>query len=65
MLCSEHAPRDTALSSPLTCRCSLFSSVESQSVLSYLSNVSFPLCLPSSLPWAALGPDSCSVGIEE
>lgn len=32
----------------------------------YLSNVSFPLCLPSSLlSWAALGPDSCSIGIEE
>ena len=32
----------------------------------HLSNVSFPLCLPSSLlSWAALGPDSCSVGIEE
>ena len=55
-----------AVLTPDCCRCSLFSSVESQSVLSTSLIVSFPLCLPSSLlSWAALGPDSCSIGIEE
>lgn len=54
--CSQLSPRNL---------CSLFSPVELQSVLSTsLMSPSF-LSAFSLLSWAALGPDSCSIGIEE